>query len=66
MAAHPTSELEDKVHLESDAEKAEETQNEYGFNEARSGPLADDAAHIQAVTRRLLFKLDTRYVDGRE
>jgi hypothetical protein len=61
MATNPAGEFENKVHLEPDAEKAEETQNEYKPDKAGSGPLVDNDAHIKAVTRSLLFKLDTRY-----
>lgn len=61
MASTPSGEFENKVRLESDADKAEETQNEYQPDKAGSDPLVHDDAHTKAVTRSLLFKLDTRY-----
>lgn len=60
MASNPAGEFENNVHVE-DAEKAKETRNEYEPDKAGSSTPVDNDAHIKAVTRNLLFKLDTRY-----
>lgn len=63
MATIPTRDPENKVHLEPDAEKAEEIQNEYRYQADRADSVspADNDAHVKELTRKLLFKLDTRY-----
>lgn len=60
MPSHPTTEFEDNVRVDPDAEKVEETQNEYRTGKAGNEPSFEDDAHTRAVTRKLLFKLDTR------
>lgn len=51
----------DKGTYDPDAEKAEDTQEEYQTDNKPADPLAaTDDAHTKALTRKLLFKLDTR------
>jgi len=62
MAANPQG----AVDTPPAAEKPEDLQTEFGSTvqpdgKAGSMSLSADDAHVEALTRKLLFKLDTRY-----